>query len=165
MIAHALVLMAGLAFGQTLPQDMADPALQENLEMLDRRMRNTVKTDETGGVQVADGSVLAVSSITTNGGGQVYVGTATYVNGTLAVVGIATFTTYVDIGTETIINDCGSASTCRATCSSGKRILGGRCAHAVTVFGQAYPDTTNSFYCAISNTQQLTAYAICARIQ
>ena len=78
----------------------------------------------------------------------------------------ATFAGWVDIGWERISNDCGSVASCTATCTTGKKILGGGCDEGtINVYSEGYPSSNSTFFCSHSNTQQLTAYAICARIR
>lgn len=72
---------------------------------------------------------------------------------------------WIDIGWERVVNDCGSASSCQSSCSSGKKLTGGGCSHAANVFSQSGPVDDDTWGCAISNTQALTATAICARVK
>ena len=83
---------------------------------------------------------------------------------TTTLAGNATISGTIDIGLV-IVSNTVTSSTSTATCPSGKKILGGGCAHPTTAYSQGYPGTDTSFTCALSDTLSNTAYAICARVK
>ena len=73
---------------------------------------------------------------------------------------------WIDIGWEKIDNDCGSTTSCVATCSAGKKILGGGCSvGALNGYSHSYPSSDTTWTCAYSNTVTMHSYAICARVK
>ena len=78
-----------------------------------------------------------------------------------------TFAGWVDIGHEIISNACGVVTSCTATCSAGKKVLGGGCyLDGSAPLSYAYPNSATTFTCAKSaGGPSVTAYAICARVK
>jgi len=83
--------------------------------------------------------------------------------------GTTTFSGWVDIGLEIITTNCGTAAGCTATCSAGKRLLGGGCYIDLTgaALGRTYPSANNVWSCYTDGgvAGNHTAYAICARVE
>jgi hypothetical protein len=74
------------------------------------------------------------------------------------------------LGIQRVSNYCGFSYSCRVTCPSGTRVLGGGCYGSYTNYYRApvqnYPDSDTSWYCYNGEyANNWTAYAICARIQ
>jgi hypothetical protein len=68
------------------------------------------------------------------------------------------------MGWERIVNNCSNASTCTATCSAGKRAIGGGLNGCWGSVSQTPGD--NSYYCYASCVQTvLTAQVYCANIK
>lgn len=103
-------------------------------------------------------NITTISSLTVTGNASFTTTTST-----------ATFSGYIDIGRETVVNDCGGTTTnCTATCSSGKYIIGGGCYHGgggAMYLQIGYPSSDYAWYCLFNNTGDVKAYAICARIK
>ena len=112
---------------------------------------------------------ITTSSIYTSPGGAYFNGNAVGADyGTFAgATSTSTFSGWIDIGLEIITNDCGTAQSCIATCSTGKRVVGGGCFNntAAADLRYVYPNSNTTFQCATTNNSALKAYAICARIK
>lgn len=87
-------------------------------------------------------------------------------DGNATISGNATVGGNLDFGYELITNDCGSVSTCQASCTTGKKILSGGCNTSGSVsLRESYPEATKTTWtCGASNINTMSAYAICARI-
>jgi len=79
----------------------------------------------------------------------------------------------VGMGYERITNQCkgSSISSCSASCSAGKKVMGGGCysnVYSSTTIASSYPSSETSWQCyiqaSVSDPNYLNAYAICARI-
>lgn len=75
----------------------------------------------------------------------------------------ATIDGQLNIGWEQITNACGAGvTTCTATCSANKVLLGGGCTSLVSLTGDSSGGSTNSWTCT-SALSTITAYVTCAR--
>ena len=129
-----------------------------------------------GGLVVGSGGIYSnagISASTTSiFGGNVGIGTTTpaykldiygnaRVDGNLIVGGL------IDIGLEIITNT--ASQTTSATCTAGKRLLGGGCnaptGNAASTIHQSYPSANNIWSCRVVGAESVTAYAICGRVE
>lgn len=72
-------------------------------------------------------------------------------------------------GVEQISNTCNNpATTCTATCSAGKKVLGGGCNFAGSLpASDSFPASASSWFCqvAVAPVTSMTTYALCSGIQ
>jgi hypothetical protein len=67
------------------------------------------------------------------------------------------------MGYERVSNG-GTGTTFTATCSAGKKVMGGGCQTDGTILA-SYPDSDTTFTCTTSASAATTAWAICGRIE
>ena len=95
-----------------------------------------------------------------------YTSTATFTG--RVVASSVTINNFLDIGLEYIRSaNCGSFQ-CTAYCSAGKSVLGGGCEHYIgpgMYVVVSVPVNGNSWYCSMSNTGDIYATAICAKVK
>jgi len=163
-----LLLLAAIGHCQSLPiedtsKENAAQAIQAGINDKLSIRGGTVD----GAVSIAAGSVLTVSTITTNGGGEVYISTAVEIVGAANFSGAAstsTFAGWVDIGLEIVTaNTTGVVVT--VDCPAGKRVLGGGCYAVAALLNGNRPTDDDTWGCNANGSTNLTAYAICARIE
>lgn len=119
----------------------------------------------------AGGGDVVLASTQTFTGGNTFVSSTTLIGAVVfpTSTSTTTFSGFLDIGLETIFNSCGgSPDECTATCSSGKRVVGGGCQGTYNgyLLTAAYPSSNTTFRCVWSGGNVTReAYAICARIK
>lgn len=93
------------------------------------------------------------------GGGNVGIGT------TSPAAALDVGSGKVAMGWERIANACGSTTICTATCSAGKKALGGGCRVTNTWARQTEEPADTSYTCYTDVTTTLTAQVYCANMQ
>lgn len=114
--------------------------------------------------EVSTNTVMTLSSTQTISGSKTFQGTHNF----SSTVSTITFSGWVDIGWERIVN-IQNASTLQADCTAGKKTLGGGaiCDSATSRIRYSYPLANGTGWYVICDSAAAgnTAYAICARIK
>ncbi|AZZ37706.1 hypothetical protein CIK05_13170 [Bdellovibrio sp. qaytius] len=114
----------------------------------------------TSATRVGIGTNAPTTALTVSGSVRTISGGYEFADGTSQ-------TTSAFGGYERVSVNCGSASTCTATCSAGKQVIGGGCSNAgSSALISSYPSSNTQYQCgwATGSLITVTAFAVCTKM-
>lgn len=149
------ILLASLSFGQST-STVKETLRLDNIAVSIRELQSGRPT-MTGTPEFRGGA--KVSTLTVSG--------MFYSTGSAVFQSTATFSSIIDIGLEIASASNPGATTATASCSSGKRTIGGGCFGTATGFAliSSSPTVTGWFCDWAGANADRTAYAICGRVK